>query len=95
MDATELFIRQVVDWYLDQPHMPMLISPAEFRVVERWACLGMAVEVVVEELRESLARRRASDVRWRPRSLAYFTPALEERAHQLAEWRAIGHPGQV
>lgn len=87
------FAVAVAEGYMATPYAPMMLSPGDFQVLQtwwhRWGQHGIEPGIFLEEIREVMERKQRREPGWRPRSLAYFTPAVRERCDQVLEWILI------
>lgn len=93
MTPADTFAAEVGEGYLATPYAPMMLSPGDFQVLKawwrQWGQHGIEPGIFLEEIREVMERKQEREPGWRPRTLAYFTPAVKTRCDWLLEQIAI------
>ena len=69
---------------------PLLLSPADWQVAQRWHRQGIPLELVRRALEEVFARRRERGAKGRISSLRYCAPAVEAAWTEHSELAAPG-----
>ncbi|HVR30280.1 MAG TPA: hypothetical protein VMS86_12190 [Thermoanaerobaculia bacterium] len=87
-DSEELrYFQALEEAFIRLRGAPLLLSPADWQVAQRWRSLGIPLDFAIAELSEIFARRRERGVEDRVSSLRYCARAVEShwrRAEELA-----------
>ena len=79
------WFRAVEDAFVRLRGAPLLLSPADFQVAQRWRLEGVPLALVVASLEEVFARRRERGTRGRINSLRYCAPAVDAAWAEVRE----------
>jgi hypothetical protein len=85
----------IEDFFVRLRGAPLLLSPADWQVAQRWHRQGVPLELVRRALDEVFARRRERGAKGRISSLRYCAPAVEAAWAEQAELAAPGAHGEA
>lgn len=69
---------------------PLLLSPADWKVAQRWNREGVPLDLVERGLEEIFARRKESGRKGRIQSLRYCAPAVDAMWSEISELQSSG-----
>ncbi len=92
-DSDHAYFRAVEDLFIALRGAPLLLSPADWRVAQRWHQEGIPLDLVRRTLIELFARRKERGSSGRVSSLRYCAPAVEAAWGELRELVAGGERG--
>lgn len=84
------YFRALEDFLIDLRGAPLLMSPADYRVAQRWNQRGIPLDHVRQVMRDVYARLRERDGKQPMNSLRYCARAVEASWRQVEELRAPG-----
>lgn len=86
----QAYFRSIEDTFIGLRGAPLLLSPADWRVAQRWRRAGVPLELIETTLAEVFARRKERGARGRIHSLRYCAPAVEAAWEEVQELTAPG-----
>lgn len=89
------YFRSLEDFLIDLRGAPLLISPADYRVAQRWHRRGIPLDHVRQVMREVYGKLRERGGKEPVNSLRYCAKAVEASWKQVEELRALGERDQV
>lgn len=84
------YFRAVEDVFIRLRGAPLLLSPADWRVAQRWHRLGVPLALIETTLAEVFAKRGERGARGKVQSLRYCAPAVEAAWEEVQELQAPG-----
>lgn len=84
------YFQAVEKVFVDLRGAPLLLSPADWRVAQRWHREGVPVELVKRALESLFERRRERGAKGKVSSLRYCAPAVEAAWQELRDLVAGG-----
>lgn len=84
------WFRAVEDVFIRLRGAPLLLSPADWQVAQRWHRAGVPLALIETTLAEVFARRGERGARGRIHSLRYCAPAVEAAWEEVQELQAPG-----
>jgi len=84
------YFRAIEERFLELRGAPLVLSPDEWRVAQRWRRRGIPLDHVFRTLEEIAARRKERGSRERLNTLRYYARAVESSWEAVEELRASG-----
>ncbi|HEX2164176.1 MAG TPA: hypothetical protein VHM02_09525, partial [Thermoanaerobaculia bacterium] len=84
------YFRALEDFLIELRGAPLLVSPADYRVAQRWHRRGIPLDHVRQVMREVWAKLRERGAAEPMNSLRYAARAVEAAWRQVEELRAPG-----
>lgn len=89
--ADQAYFERIEEVFIRLRGAPLLLSPADWRVAQRWRQQEVPLALVLATLEEVFAERAARGARGRINSLRYVAPAVEAAWERARELQASGH----
>lgn len=86
------YFRALEDFLIDLRGAPLLMSPADYRIAQRWRRRGIPLDLVRQVMRDVFGKLRERGGKEPMNSLRYCAKAVEAAWRQVEELRA---PGEV
>jgi hypothetical protein len=90
-EEDQAYFQAIEEAFVELRGSPLLLSPADWRVAQRWHRLGAPLEVVRRAMQEVFERRKERGARGKISSLKYVAPAVEA---VWADLRELAAPGE-
>lgn len=84
------YFRAVEDVFIGLRGAPLLLSPADWQVAQRWHRMGVPLALIETTLTEVFTKRGERGARGRIQSLRYCAPAVEAAWEEIQELQAPG-----
>lgn len=94
LDVQQYF-QAIEERFLELRGAPLLLSPSDWRVVQRWNRAGIPLDLVLRTLDELFARRRECEVDSRVPGLRYCKTAVEAAWRQVRDLQAPAERGDA
>ncbi|HEV7505370.1 MAG TPA: hypothetical protein VGS07_10695 [Thermoanaerobaculia bacterium] len=89
-DPDHAYFQAVEEIFVELRGAPLLLSPADYRVAQRWHREGVPLDLLRQTLGEVFAKRKERDAKGKVNSLRYCVPAVEAAWSALKELTAPG-----
>jgi hypothetical protein len=89
-DPDHAYFQAVEEIFVELRGAPLLLSPADYRVAQRWHREGVPLDLLRQTLEEVFAKRKERGAKGRVNSLRYCAPAVEAAWSDLKELTAPG-----
>jgi hypothetical protein len=89
-DSDHAYFQAVEEIFVELRGAPLLLSPADYRVAQRWHREGVPLDLVRRTLEEVFAKRQERGAKGKVNSLRYCAPAVEAAWSDLKELTAPG-----
>jgi hypothetical protein len=88
------YARTIEKWWSEFLDAPVVLSPRDWRLIDRWYEAGVPLEVVREALDDTAERARGRRSRSAPRGLGFLSKAVDEGLSAIRDGRvgATGAP---
>jgi hypothetical protein len=95
-DASDLAYFRAVELIFNSLRgTPLLLTPADFAIIERWRREGVPLDFVRAALELAFARRLERGAKGRVNSLRMVSPAVDQGWAEVEEMTAPGEPGEA
>src|SRR4029077_879820 len=89
-DSDHAYFQAVEEIFVELRGAPLLLSPADYRVAQRWHREGVPLDLLRRTLEEVFAKRQERGAKGKVNSLRYCAPAVEAAWSDLRELTAPG-----
>lgn len=89
-ESDQAYFRAVEEIFIGLRGAPLLLSPADWKVAQRWHREGVPLDLVRRSLEEQFAKRKERGAKGRVSSLRYCAPGVEAAWAELRELAAGG-----
>jgi hypothetical protein len=89
-DSDHAYFQAVEEIFVELRGAPLLLSPADYRVAQRWHREGVPLDLLRQTLEEVFAKRKERGAKGKVNSLRYCAPAIEAAWSDLKELTAPG-----
>ncbi|HSS47986.1 MAG TPA: hypothetical protein VLX28_03470 [Thermoanaerobaculia bacterium] len=89
-DPDHAYFQAVEEIFVELRGAPLLLSPTDYRVAQRWHREGVPLDLVRRTLEEVFAKRQERSAKGKVNSLRYCAPAVEAAWSDLKELTAPG-----